>query len=201
MARHAFAADRLKSLCRAIHASCRKLGMDEETRRSMLFNVTGKRSTTELTLTDCDKVLDHLFDKGAPRPTKKKAVGVYPGTPNNIDRKPMLDKIEAQLADMKLPWSYAVAIAKRQTPVTVGVCIERLEWVPNKGLSAVISALEVEQKKRARLEDIDATLKRIGKTRADVSEMLAKAGITDKWDRNLKRLSFVGNALPVWWPE
>lgn len=201
MARHAFQADRLKAMRRAVHASCRQLDMDEETRRSMLFNVTGKRSTTELTLADCDKVLDHLREKGAPRPVKKKTVGAYPGAPANLGREPMLQKIEAQLADMKLPWSYAVAIAKRQTPVTVGVCIERLEWVPEKGLAAVIAALDVEQKKRARLEDVDVALKRLGKTRADVSAMLAKAGDSGKWERNLKKLVFVGNALPVWWPE
>lgn len=134
---------------RAVHAACRQLGMDESTRRAMIESTAGAgvRSTTQLDLAACEKVLERLRQLGAARPGKAKPIGRHPRTPNNLDREPMLHKIEAMLADMELPWKYAESIAERQTK-RVGGGIQRLEWVPDADLRGVVAALHKEKEKR-----------------------------------------------------
>lgn len=129
---------------RAVHAACRQLGMDEDTRRDMLQGVAGVRSTTDLSLAACDAVLDHLRKAGAAKGTR---IG-HKGAPAALDRTPQLQKIEALLADMGLPWSYADAIAKNVTGGSNPKAIARLGWVKDpKHLQAVIVALVKRQKK------------------------------------------------------
>lgn len=137
---------RLAARRRAVHAAARQLGLDDATRRDMLAGVAGVRSTTELTLAACDKVLDHLSRLGAGKPGRAKP-GRQPRQPHNLDRVAMLTKVEALLADMQLPWSYADAIARQQTRRKGG--IERLAWVPDGDLVGVIAALD--RKKTAML--------------------------------------------------
>lgn len=134
---------RLAARRRAVHAAARQLGMDDATRRDMLDGQVGKRSTTDLTMLDCEKVLDHLARLGAGKPAKAKP-GRQPGQPHNIDRVALLQKIEALLADMELPWAYADAIARQQTRSKGG--IERLAWVPDKDLAGVVAALDRKKK-------------------------------------------------------
>lgn len=136
---------RLAARRRAVHAAARQLGLDDATRRDMLAGVAGVRSTTELTLAACDKVLDHLSRLGAGKPGRAKP-GQHPGQPHNLERVELLKKVEALLADMQLPWSYADAIARQQTRRKGG--IERLSWVPDRALAGVIAALHNEKKKR-----------------------------------------------------
>lgn len=189
---------RLAAGRRKIQVAKSQLKMDDADYRQLLKRAAGVTSSTKIiNLAQVDQVINEFRRLGfVDRPAAR-----HGRVPNTLEREPQMQKIEALLADMGLSWGYAEAIARQQNPVGAGQRIERLEWVTDKGLTAVIAALEVEQKKRARLEGIDAALKRIGKTRTDVSAMLAKAGITDKWERNLKRLSFVSNALLVWWPK
>ncbi len=176
---------RLAARRRAVHAAARQLGMDDATRRDMLDGQVGKRSTTELTMLDCDKVLDHLARLGAGRPGKAKP-GRQPGQPHNIDRVAMLQKIEALLADMELPWAYADAIARQQTKSQGG--IERLAWVPDKDLAGVVAALHNAKKKRL----VDA----LGALAAD----LKARGIPSEWAR--KQAEAMGRLSQPWpWHE
>lgn len=140
------AIDRLKAKRRAIHVARRQLDLDDASYRALLKRAAGVSSSADLvTLDQADAVLDALARIGfAHRP--KVRPGQRAGTPHNIDRAPLLQKVEALLADMQLPWSYADAIAKRQTKQAGG--IERLAWVPDKDLAGVVAALHREKKKR-----------------------------------------------------
>ena len=132
--------DKRKRDLSAIHASKNKLGIDDDTYRQMLRAVAGKDSAGKMNQAERTKVLRHLKQLGGGKPQQKKAE--YPGKPHNLNNEPMLQKIEAQLADMKLPWSYADAIAQRMFK------IDKVAWLKTtKQLSAVITALSKEQEK------------------------------------------------------
>ena len=67
-----------------------------------------------------------------------------PGRPLMVagDNQPLVGKIHALLADMKLPWSYADGIAMQMHGVDI------VEWCEKTQLVGVVSALVVEQKKQ-----------------------------------------------------
>lgn len=159
----------------AIHAARRDLGMDEDDYRLMLRQVTGVASAKDLDASGRRKVLDHLRRVGWDKRPRKR-VAQYPGTPHNIDREQMLQKIEAQLTDMGLPWSYADAIARRQTG------IERVAWLRKAAdLTGVIGALHVEQEKRGLLATLDGILERAGMTRDQVAQQYT---LRQNWTRH-----------------
>lgn len=123
---------RLAKKCRAIHAACRELGMDEATRRDLIEGIagTGKRSTKDLELGTADKVLDRLQALGARLGGQKDGpIRVSP------DKAGLLGKIGALLADQKKPWAYAHAIAKNNFKK------ERVEWLPVAQMRGMIAQL------------------------------------------------------------
>lgn len=181
---------RLIAKRRAIHAACRELGMEEETRRAMMQQVASVRSTTELNLAGADRVLDHLARAGA-RLGKRSDVGRRPGKPKATGRDDLLGKIEAQLADMKLPWQYAHSMAHHMFQ------IQRLDWCDGKQLGKIIAALSYEQTKRGLLAEIDALLKTAGKTRDDVT---ARIGGDARWQRHIESLKDLVLLIRQWWP-
>ncbi len=118
-----------------IHIAKKDLGMDDDTYREMLFNVTGKNSCSKMTDAQLRAVLQHLKSVGFK--TKKKG---HPGRPKNMDseasRAKQLQKIEAYLADSGLPWAYADALAKK-------ICkVDKIIWVDADQLYKIITALE-----------------------------------------------------------
>lgn len=128
-----------------IHMAAEQLGMDTADKsegseyRSMLWAVARVRSAAALDWQGRKKVLDHLKGCGA-------KLG-FTGKPTNIKPEllPLMGKIGALLADMKLPWSYAAAILKRQTAAN-GKGIERLEWANAEQLHNVVVALTTKQR-------------------------------------------------------
>lgn len=88
-------AQRRRARIVAIKASVRQIGMDDDTYRAMLVQVTGKASCAELGLGQLGDVLDHLRAKGAISPTHGRRRPV-PAE----DRAPLLAKIDALLADL-----------------------------------------------------------------------------------------------------
>lgn len=135
--------NRLK-LIKIIHVARRELGMDRETYMQMVRGLQGLdtvESTSELSVPNLNRVLDAL---------KKRGFKVVPNTrtqgkPHNFESRSMpnmITKIEALLADMALPWSYADAIAQQMFG------IERCSWVrQEKQLKAIIAALHNRQRK------------------------------------------------------
>jgi phage gp16-like protein len=141
-------ADRRKDLA-TIHMAATQLGMDtadrneESAYRSMLWTVARVRSSAALDWAGRKKVIDHLKACGF-KPTSKNT-----GKPANVKPEliPLMSKIGALLADMKLPWAYAAAIAKKQTGAQ-GKGIDRLEWLNAQQLHDVVTALVLRQKRQ-----------------------------------------------------
>lgn len=166
-------------LIRAIKAAERKLGMDEDAHRLLVFQLVGKRSLTECDLGRLKTLRAHLNAKTGGHPGKPKAA--RPGAGD------LLAKIEAQLADMQLPWSYAQAILRR-----VSACkalgepgTERFEWARPEHLHKVVAALAYEQEKRAVSESVKSALIERNFARHDLPFICAEAGVSWRadWER------------------
>ncbi len=181
-------AQRRRAQISAIHVAKSQLQLDDETYRALIARVSAEHGTAvsssaDLTAKQRTAVLDELRRLGAKGPAKGKGrrVGQYPGKPANFAQLPeMITKIEAQLADMKLPWSYADAIAKRMHQV------DFVAWckAPSQ-LRDIIAALHVEQKKRRLNASIDDRLKALGWSDADAVSTL---NLPTRWRHQVKLL-------------
>lgn len=160
--------------------------MDDDTYRDLLQRLTGHRSSAELDDIQRDRVLTEMRRLGAL--AKRKPADPTKGKPKNFDTMPdMITKIEALLADMKLPWSYADAIAKRQCGIA------RVAWLKSGDhLRAIIAALHVEQEKRRAGERIDSMLGELGWNDADIESLW---NLRKGWRRNRVALKRVAEAL------
>lgn len=193
---------RLAARRQAIHAAARQLSLSDDERRALIAGQTGgKRSTTQLNLAECEAVLEYMRQQGATRPKRVRNVGQHPGNPESA--KPgagaLMEKIEAQLADMKLPWAYAVSILKHVSADKLlgKPGVERLEWATPAQLTKVVAALDYEQTKRVLLAGVDDALARRGLDRAWVEAWLA-TNLPDglpNWTRKTKVLRVVGAVL------
>lgn len=194
---HSTALHRNKLLA-AIHAAKRTLDLDEGAYRDLLERVSAtkgkpRRSAKDMSPSQLDAVLDEFKRLGGLKPSPKTK-----GKPANFNSNAMpemITKVEALLADMKLPWSYADSMAKRQFG------IERVAWCRTQDqLRSIIAALHVEQEKRQLLGDIEATCKRVG---MDLDQLEARYGLgkIKGWRRNRKALKVVGEALANDFPE
>ncbi|ATG73640.1 hypothetical protein AN401_07030 [Zobellella denitrificans] len=170
----------------AIHAARRDLALDDESYRDLLWSITGQRSAADLNARQRRAVLDQMRRLGAKQRPRKR-VAQHPGRPHNLDSVAQLQKIEAQLADMRLPWSYADAIARQQCG------IERVAWLKEpQHLQAVIAALHVEQKKRGMLAQLREILARDGITEQQLTE---KFKLKEGWQRRRVTLNRLINLL------
>lgn len=135
----------MKDPRKALFATCRALGMDEDARRDMLAVVVGVRSTKDLSPQQWSKVLSHLnkltgHDNGYH--------GRKPNAPTQ-DKAALMGKIEAQLADMKLPWSYLTSSKSGKSMCQRLAGVDALEFATPSGLSKIVAALAYRQKKLA----------------------------------------------------
>lgn len=170
---------------KAIHVLRRQLGLERDVYESILQRVAGVASSTQLDDAGRDRVLDELRRlAGEAAPTSKPRKS-YPGKPHNFYSTAMPEmaaKIEAQLADMKLPWSYADSIAKRMFR------IERVAWVRDEAqLRSIIAALHVEAEKRGSLAHVQSERERLRITDAEWAELTA--GLPRGWERNRRALA------------
>lgn len=129
-----------------IHIAKKALAMDDDTYRDMLNQVAGVSSSKDLTATGRAKVLEHLKQIGF------KGKKTYTQRPHSADNKAQLLKIEAQLADMGLPWDYLTARQQGKDGKTLSMVerltgVKRLEWCNKAQLGKVIAALAIHQKK------------------------------------------------------
>lgn len=120
---------------KAIWAARTANGLDDATFHELLEGLVGVSSTKDLTEAQQADVLDYFNGKRRS----------YPGRPHNMDcpdRGPMLRKIEALLADSKLPWAYADGISKRMFKV------ERVAFCAPEQLRKIIQALAYSAQRR-----------------------------------------------------
>lgn len=166
-----------------------QLAMEDAAYRAMLRRVSAEHgdaveSSADLSPRQRQAVINELRRLGATGANR------FPGKPANFDALPgEIEKIEALLADMKLPWKYADAICHRMFGIA------RVAWLKKQDhFTALLAALHVEQKKRNLGALIDERLKRLGMTDADIEARIRlKAG----WRRNLKSLDAVAGQLAV----
>ena len=135
------------SLLAKVHIARKDLGLDEDTYRDMLRDVLGVSSAGDATDRQLGTLLGHLRGLGwqdkpprRPFPTPKEVTSPRhsPGCAA------LMDKIGAQLADAKRPWSYATALSRR-------ICkVDALEWCKAKDLKKIVAALDYDAKRRAR---------------------------------------------------
>ncbi|SNT07279.1 gp16 family protein [Pseudomonas segetis] len=125
-----------------IHIAKSQLGLDDETYRALLARVAGVRSAKELNPRQIGAVLAE-FERLGFKPTAAKRSGRAAPKPA-VDRKALIGKIEAQLADADRPWAYADAMAKRMFKV------ERVEWCDSDQLRRLVAALTYNAKRNGR---------------------------------------------------
>lgn len=115
-----------------IHIAKKDLGLDDETYRSLLWTAARVHSSKDLDHAGRAAVLDHFKARGwKPRSVKPNV--------SNI-KKPLVAKIAALLADMKLSWNYADGIAKQMFKR------DKVQWCEPQELRGIIAALVNKQK-------------------------------------------------------
>ncbi|MDD3082769.1 MAG: regulatory protein GemA [Desulfobacterales bacterium] len=126
-------ADRQKELAK-IHIGRKELGLDEGTYREMLQNIAGVSSARDLDKPGRLAVLDHMKACGFKQAHRSaRASGMHVSAPN--DRNVFLCKIEATLAELRLPWSYADGMARRMFK------IDRVRWLNPSQLQKLMVGL------------------------------------------------------------
>lgn len=126
---------------RAVHASCKSAGIDDSERKRLQMDVVGKASMADMSLDDLNRLLDHLNAASGYRG--------HAGKPAGVEKDPQLQKIEALLADMKLPWAYIHKSKSGPSMVRRLTGKDRIEWADAAGKTAVITALIVRRNKVA----------------------------------------------------
>lgn len=116
-----------------------QLGMDDATYRALLQRVTGHRSCTELDIDQLEDVLAVMRRQGFAPISKKHQ---RPNVRTSAD--PMMRKVEALLADNKLPWNYAHSMARHMFHV------DRVEWLCDEHMHKLIAALQIYANRRKR---------------------------------------------------
>lgn len=125
-----------------IQIARRQLGMEDDSYRALLERVAGVSSSTKLTPRQIGRVLAELERLGWTSTSTKPAGRPAPQVTE--DRQPLVNKIEAFLAEAGRPWSYADAIGKR-------VCkVDRVEWMDCEQLRKLIAALAYDAKRHGR---------------------------------------------------
>lgn len=124
-----------------IHIAKKELGLDDGTYRDVLWRVTGKRSCKKMLIGELEAVIKDMESRGftpkaAPNHGKKPSVVGK--------RQPLMDKIEAMLADMGLHWNYAHGMADKMFG------IKRLQWLNDSQLYKLTQALSVHQQREAK---------------------------------------------------
>lgn len=123
------------ALIAKLHIGKKQLGLDDDTWRGLLVSLTGVTSSKDISDPDLHRVLAHLEAKGAVFTAPKRA-GPRPKAVHSASaRAAQLGKLEALLADQKLPWGYAHAIARRMYH------IDRVDFCDGAQLTGVITAL------------------------------------------------------------
>ncbi len=128
---------------RAIFAACSDLGMDEEDRHALQRSLIGKESLSAMSLPELDTLLDHLN-------RRSRGAAHFEGAPAGLDSDPQLQKIEALLADQRLPWRYLTASTRGPSMCQRLAGVARLEWASAEGKRAIIAALAKRQAKQGK---------------------------------------------------
>lgn len=133
-----------QTLIAKIHVAKKELALDDETYRDVLERVTGKDSCKNMDLSELKAVVMDLKRLGfTPKQTAKTQTDHGRRPTTTADKQPMLDKIEAILADRGLHWHYAHGMAKKMFGK------ELVTWLTTEQMYKIVQALAVYQKRHA----------------------------------------------------
>lgn len=125
-----------------IHIAKAQLGLDDDTYRAILARVAGVRSAKDLLPRQIGAVIAEFERLGW---VPKVAPKTRRAAPNPVaERRKLVSKIEAFLAEAARPWAYADAMALRMFKV------ERVEWCDSDQLHRMIAALAYDAKRKGR---------------------------------------------------
>ena len=123
-----------------IHATAKKLGMDDDARALLQFNLTGKSSAADMTWPERKRVIEELVRRLNQAPD--------PDRPRDFDdpvRGPFYRKIDALLHAKGRRWAYVTG-----RMVAIMCKVDRIEWASLEGLSKIIAALNAERLRERR---------------------------------------------------
>lgn len=126
-----------------IQIARRQLDLTDDAYYAILARVAGVKSSKELTQGQISRVLIELERLGFKPKAAAKRAGRAKPTPA-AERKKLVGKIEAQLAEAGRPWTYADAMALRMFQV------ERVEWCDPDQLRRLVAALAYDAKRNGR---------------------------------------------------
>lgn len=131
---------------RLIHVAKRELGLDEDTYRAMLVNVTGMDSTKTMPLYKLEAVVKHLKQTGFKVRSKPQTRSLADDAQSKKIRALWLDMHDEGI--VKNPSEAALAsYVKRLTSV------DRLEWLSTEQASSVIETLKKWQKRMTKAKE------------------------------------------------
>lgn len=134
-----------KQMIQKIHIAKNELKMTRESYVRFLIETVDKMSCSQMSDAELMTVLQAMKQQGfvvkSKRHGKRPDVG---NSPDNQARKRYIDKIEAFLSEMKLPWAYAHSICKRAFGV------QRVQWCNDIQLHKVVKMLAVNAKRHGR---------------------------------------------------
>lgn len=134
------AADLARREIQLIHVARSQIGMNDETYRNLLKDRFGAASSKDLDRYQREALLTHFKTLGFKIVTKHVKPTIKP------ELQALLDKIEAQLADMKLPWAYLTAHKPGQPSMLKRLAgADQIAWANADGLRAIITALAKRQ--------------------------------------------------------
>jgi hypothetical protein len=134
------AADLARREIQLIHVARQKVGMDDETYRNLLKDRFNVDSSKDLDWKQRKSLLDHFKTLGF------KVVSRHVKPKVSVAMQAQLDKIEALLADMKLPWEYLTAHKPGQSSMLKRLAdVDQIAWANGSGLRAIIVALTKRQ--------------------------------------------------------
>lgn len=124
-----------RALLARAHLGQKLMGLDAGEWRVFLRDETGRDSCRDLDDAALERLIQTMQARGV-RFTPPARAGARPKSLDSTSaRAPQLRKIEALLADSKLPWAYAHAIAKRMFHK------DRVQLCDKDEMTAVITAL------------------------------------------------------------
>lgn len=135
----------------------RQLGIPDESHEARVYRITKGRTTTTADCTAAERraLLDEYRDLGfRVRPPTR--AGRAP-SPERLDHKAMLGKIQALLVDQRLPWSYAEAILRRQRGITDRGVSCPAALVTDEEARGLIAALANRQARQRRQQQQEQT--------------------------------------------
>jgi phage gp16-like protein len=121
-----------------VHGAAATLGLDDDTRRALQLQVTGVESCARMSLRQLLDVMEALYQRGYPRPTREPMV--------SVERRPLVAKLKSQCEAQGYPWpAYVLGISRRMFGEAAPTVVA---WHTPQQLRKLVAALTYDQRRR-----------------------------------------------------